>query len=168
MATVSEPATSLELFHPVIQEWFRSRFAGPTEPQERGWPHIVAGRHILIAAPTGRRKTLTAFLARSIDCSSFDVRAVPDETRVVYVSPLRALSNDMHRNLEQPLAEILRWPRRWDWMSLHSSRSADGDTTAFARAAIVTRPPHPGHDSRVAVSDADQSPKPKFFARSRP
>ena len=95
-------------FHPLIEQWFLSRFHGPTEPQEQGWPHIAAGEHTLIAAPTGSGKTLTAFLA-CIDRLLKRALAgeLRDEVSVVYVSPLRALSNDMHRNLEEPLAEIL-------------------------------------------------------------
>ncbi len=94
-------------FHPVIEAWFDSRFAHPTEAQTSGWPAIVAGEHTLIAAPTGSGKTLAAFLAcidrllkRSLEGT------LEAGVRVVYVSPLRALSNDMHRNLEVPLAEI--------------------------------------------------------------
>jgi ATP-dependent Lhr-like helicase len=99
---------SLAGFHPVIQRWFASRFAAPTEPQARGWPEIAAGRHTLIAAPTGSGKTLTAFLA-VIDRLFREAAEgrLADGMRVVYVSPLRALSNDMHRNLETPLAEIM-------------------------------------------------------------
>ena len=95
-------------FHPLIEQWFLSRFQGPTEPQEQGWPPIAAGEHTLIAAPTGSGKTLTAFLA-CIDRLLKRALAgeLRDEVSVVYVSPLRALSNDMHRNLEEPLAEIL-------------------------------------------------------------
>src|SRR5271163_2637583 len=94
-------------FHPIIAEWFRSRFSTPTDAQTQGWPAIAAGRHTLIAAPTGSGKTLAAFLA-SIDRLLVQSLAGPlaDEVRVVYVSPLRALSNDMHRNLEVPLFEI--------------------------------------------------------------
>jgi ATP-dependent Lhr-like helicase len=94
-------------FHPLIAEWFARRFAGPTEPQRRGWPAIAAGEHTLIAAPTGSGKTLTAFLA-VIDRLFREAEAgtLTDEIRVVYVSPLRALSNDMHRNLQTPLEEI--------------------------------------------------------------
>lgn len=144
LATAFEPATSLDLFHPVIRDWFRSRFDGPTEPQQQGWPQIAAGRDILIAAPTGSGKTLTAFLAaidRLFQASLRD--ELTDGIRVVYVSPLRALSNDMHRNLELPLAEIL---------ALAEERGIEtppvrvglrtGDTSASKRAALVRKPPH--------------------------
>ncbi|WP_440594397.1 DEAD/DEAH box helicase [Schlesneria sp.] len=137
-------ATSLSLFHPVIQEWFRSRFAGPTEPQEQGWPQIVAGRDILIAAPTGSGKTLTAFLA-AIDrlFQQAEQGCLGSEIRVVYISPLRALSNDMHRNLEQPLSEILALAEEMG-LEIPPVRVGlrTGDTTAAQRAAIVRRPPH--------------------------
>lgn len=144
MATVSEPASSLTLFHPVIQDWFRSRFAHATQPQEQGWPEIVAGHDILIAAPTGSGKTLTAFLA-AIDrlFQLAEQGSLSNEIRVVYVSPLRALSNDMHRNLEQPLAEILS---RADELGLEVPPIRvglrTGDTPASQRASLVKRPPH--------------------------
>src|SRR5579864_2029063 len=97
----------LSPFHPAVGGWFASRFGAPTEPQERAWPSILAGRNTLIAAPTGSGKTLAAFLA-AIDGLVREslTGALPDETRVVYVSPLKALSNDVQRNLEAPLAEI--------------------------------------------------------------
>src|SRR6476661_10401698 len=99
--------TALDAFHPVIRQWFLGRFSAPTEPQQQGWPPIAAGAHTLIAAPTGSGKTLTAFLAAIDRLLKEAIRGeLPDEIRVVYVSPLRALSNDMHRNLEVPLAEI--------------------------------------------------------------
>lgn len=144
MATDCQPTTSLELFHPVIQDWFRSRFAGPTEPQQQGWPHIVEGRHILIAAPTGSGKTLTAFLAAIDRLFQLSERGeLSDQIRVVYVSPLRALSNDMHRNLEQPLAEILALAAEMG-MEVPPIRVGlrTGDTPAHKRAAMVKRPPH--------------------------
>ena len=135
---------SLELFHPVVQEWFRSRFAGPTEPQVQGWPHIAAGRDILIAAPTGSGKTLTAFLA-AID-RLFQLAQRGDwanEIRVVYVSPLRALSNDMHRNLEVPLAEITALALSLG-LKVPPIRVGlrTGDTPPAKRAAMLKKPPH--------------------------
>src|SRR5436190_7944705 len=94
-------------FHPVVEAWFKQRFGEPTEPQRLGWPEISAGRHTLIAAPTGSGKTLAAFLV----CIDRLVRqgiagTLQDRTQVVYVSPLKALSNDIQRNLESPLQEI--------------------------------------------------------------
>src|SRR5436853_1912078 len=94
-------------FHPVISTWFAQRFGAPTDAQQQSWPAIARGEHALVAAPTGSGKTLAAFLA-SIDRllrQAVD-GTLPDETQVIYVSPLKALSNDIHRNLEQPLAEI--------------------------------------------------------------
>src|SRR5689334_18751950 len=93
-------------FHPIVDKWFQGRFGQPTEPQKQGWPEIAAGRHTLISAPTGSGKTLSAFLV----CIDQLVRqaaegTLTDETQVVYVSPLKALSNDIRRNLEGPLEE---------------------------------------------------------------
>ena len=135
---------SLDLFHPLIQRWFLGRFRAPTEPQDQGWPQIAAGRHTLIAAPTGSGKTLTAFLS-AID--GLLRRAVAGEledgVRVVYVSPLRALSNDMHRNLEVPLAEILELAAA-EGMHIPPIRAGlrTGDSTPAQRAALVRKPPH--------------------------
>lgn len=135
---------SLELFHPVIRSWFHSRFSAPTEPQQEGWPHIHAGRDVLIAAPTGSGKTLTAFLS-AIDrlYQQADAGDLRDEIRVVYVSPLRALSNDMHRNLQEPLDEILAMAEA-EGLAIPEIRVGlrTGDTKQSQRAAIVRRPPH--------------------------
>lgn len=134
----------LDRFHPVVQEWFRSRFAAETEPQRLAWGPIAEGRHTLIAAPTGSGKTLTAFLA-VIDRLFRQGLAgeLAEELRVVYVSPLRALSNDMHRNLEAPLAEILALAERVG-LSPPPLRVGlrTGDTKSHQRAAMVRRPPH--------------------------
>src|ERR1044071_7097017 len=94
--------------HPLVQEWFVKKFGTPTEPQEQGWPHILEGRTTLISAPTGSGKTLAAFLV----CIDELVRKalsgeLLDRTEVLYVSPLKALSNDIQKNLEIPLGEIL-------------------------------------------------------------
>src|SRR5918911_5712080 len=99
---------SLEWAHPIVREWFISRFGTPTEPQEQGWPPILAGRTTLISAPTGSGKTLAAFLA----CIDRLVRKslageLQDRTEVLYVSPLKALGNDIQKNLEGPLREIM-------------------------------------------------------------
>src|ERR1700689_4910008 len=97
----------LSVFDPLIEQWFAERFDSPTQPQILGWPEIAAAHDTLISAPTGSGKTLAAFLI----CLDRLVRAaragdLTDETQVVYVSPLKALSNDVRRNLETPLAEI--------------------------------------------------------------
>src|SRR5882672_5027245 len=94
----------LEWAHPLIREWFVGRFGTPTEPQEYGWPSIVDGKATLISAPTGSGKTLAAFLV----CIDALVRkalrgTLAEQTSVVYVSPLKALSNDIKKNLEEPL-----------------------------------------------------------------
>src|SRR6266851_9329906 len=95
------------LFHPAVAAWFAQSFAKPTPAQAQAWPAIHAGRHVLVAAPTGSGKTLAAFLA-AIDAlvrQGIEGR-LADETQVVYVSPLKALSNDIRRNLERPLSGI--------------------------------------------------------------
>jgi len=131
-------------FHPIIAQWFHSRFAAPTEPQQLGWPNIAAGENTLIAAPTGSGKTLAAFLA-CIDRLLKESLEQPleNEFRVVYVSPLRALSNDMHRNLEIPLAEITALAEA-EGLSLPPIRVGlrTGDTSPSQRASLVRRPPH--------------------------
>jgi ATP-dependent helicase Lhr and Lhr-like helicase len=139
-----ETNMSVQSFHPVIAEWFSRRFATPTEPQSLGWPSIREGRDTLIAAPTGSGKTLTAFLA-SLDrllrlALAGELR---DQTYVVYVSPLRALSNDIQRNLQGPLAEILEIARR-DHPDCPDIRALvrTGDTPAKERQRMVRRPPH--------------------------
>src|SRR5881296_2365245 len=131
-------------FHPAVARWFEARFREPTEPQRRAWPVIQAGRNALIAAPTGSGKTFAAFLA-AIDGllrQGLD-GALRDEMQVLYVSPLKALSNDVQKNLSEPLAEIraalagLGLPEV-DIRTLVRT----GDTPAPQRQAMVKRPPH--------------------------
>src|SRR5438045_9534441 len=94
-------------FQPVVARWFEEKFGSPTEPQTRGWPAIQSGAHTLIAAPTGSGKTLAAFFAELDQLFREGLAGeLKDETRVVYVSPLKALSNDIHKNLEEPLAGL--------------------------------------------------------------
>jgi ATP-dependent Lhr-like helicase len=131
-------------FHPAVARWFEDKFKSPTEPQARGWPAIQSGGHTLIAAPTGSGKTLAAFLA-SLDELFRDGLAgkLTDATRVVYVSPLKALSNDIHKNLEEPLAGIraaLRVSGHGDVELRADVRT--GDTPAAKRQAIAKKPPH--------------------------
>src|SRR5712691_1473809 len=108
-STAEQIAAPLAWAHPIVQEWFVRRFGTPTEPQEHGWPHILAGRDALISAPTGSGKTLAAFLA----CIDRLVRkaiagTLDDRTEVLYISPLKALGNDIQKNLDGPLAEIVQ------------------------------------------------------------
>src|SRR5947207_1314895 len=95
------------LFHPIVAEWFRQKFGEPTEAQRLGWPEIASGRNTLIAAPTGSGKTLAAFLSCIDRLFRQSISGELDTaTQIVYVSPLKALSNDIRRNLEVPLKEI--------------------------------------------------------------
>src|SRR5271165_1104456 len=134
----------LSAFDPLIRKWFAEHFASPTEPQVLGWREIAAGHDTLISAPTGSGKTLAAFLI----CLNRLVRAaraqaLPDQTQVVYVSPLKALSNDIHRNLELPLSQIAGLAKR-EVISFMPIRTAvrTGDTPARERAQMLRKPPH--------------------------
>src|SRR5262245_32219390 len=135
---------SLAWAHPLVAEWFVSRFGTPTEPQEQGWPHILAGRTTLISAPTGSGKTLAAFLA----CIDRLVRKalageLSDRTEVLYVSPLKALGNDIQKNLEIPLGEILALAgERGLLMPEIRTAVRTGDTLMPERRAMLKRPPH--------------------------
>src|SRR5690606_34016346 len=92
-------------FHPTVARWFAERLGQPSPPQVQGWPRIANGEHVLIAAPTGSGKTLAAFL-HALDRLLQQGPALRNELQVVYVSPLRALANDVQKNLQQPLAEL--------------------------------------------------------------
>src|ERR1051326_6051209 len=131
-------------FHPIIAEWFEQTFGSPSEPQQRGWPAIQSGAHTLIAAPTGSGKTLAAFLA-ALDQLFRDGLAgtLHNETRVVYVSPLKALSNDIHKNLEEPLAGIRAALLATDGCDVDVRAAVrTGDTPAAKRQALPRTPPH--------------------------
>jgi ATP-dependent helicase Lhr and Lhr-like helicase len=129
---------ALSAFHPAVQRWFSETLGEPTPAQREGWAAIRRGEHTLIAAPTGSGKTLAAFLS-AIDLLLANDGALPDETQVVYVSPLKALASDVQKNLERPLSEI----RVLD-PSLPRVRALvrTGDTRASARAAMTKTPPH--------------------------
>ena len=134
----------LDDFHPLLREWFQARAWTPTQPQIEGWPLIRAGRDVLISAPTGSGKTLAAFsicLDRLIEQASDG--ALPDQTLVVYVSPLKALTNDVRKNLEIPLGEIVELAEHTS-TPLAPIRTAvrTGDTTTAERARMLRKPPH--------------------------
>ncbi len=135
---------SLSGFHPAIERWFESRFREPTEPQHRAWPLIQAGRNALIAAPTGSGKTFAAFLAAidSLLRQGLD-GTLGDGTQVVYVSPLKALSNDVQKNLAEPLAEIRRTLEALCLPDVEiRTLVRTGDTPGAERQEMVRRPPH--------------------------
>ena len=135
---------SLQWAHPLVQQWFVRRFSTPTEPQEQGWPAILAGKPVLISAPTGSGKTLAAFLI----CIDGLIRKAIEgrlgcETEVVYISPLKALSNDIQNNLETPLREIQQLALERGYLC-PPVRSAvrTGDTPPAERRAMLKTPPH--------------------------
>ena len=136
--------TQLEYFHPAVRSWFLKQFPAPTEPQASAWPAIKRGEHTLIAAPTGSGKTLAAFLSAIDDLVGKAVDGkLADETHVVYVSPLKALSNDIQINLQEPLRGI---QQNLETMGIGGieirTLVRTGDTPAKDRTAMTKKPPH--------------------------
>ena len=138
------PEAALELLHPVVREWFTARYGAPSPPQRQGWPAIAAGENALLLAPTGSGKTLAAFLLcldrlwrQGLD------GALPAGVQVIYVSPLKALNNDIQRNLAEPLAGVAAHARAQGlaWPVLRTAVRS-GDTPQAERAAMLARPPH--------------------------
>src|SRR5712671_4291838 len=131
-------------FDPLVCEWFTKTFAAITEPQRLGWPEIQAGRDVLISAPTGSGKTLAAFLT-AIDSLVRQARVgeLPNHTQVLYVSPLKALSNDIHKNLDVPLAGMAELARS-QGIELAQIRTAvrTGDTPMAERQRMGREAPH--------------------------
>src|SRR5262244_486523 len=143
-ASVEQMDSSLKWAHPLVRDWFLARFNSPTEPQLLGWPLIATQRTTLISAPTGSGKTLAAFLV----CIDGLVRKaltgqLTDETEILYVSPLKALGNDIQKNLDAPLTEILQLAAERGLL-VPPIRTAvrTGDTLAHERRALLARPPH--------------------------
>src|SRR5438128_1823548 len=140
-------------FHPILRRWWETHFRDPgsarvlppTEAQLEGWRAIRAGSHTLIAAPTGSGKTLAAFLT-SIDQllrESLETGELPDEVRVVYVSPLTALSADIHKNLAEPRREMRRIAEEMGFPAVGVTAAVrSGDTPQAERAAMLRTPPH--------------------------
>src|SRR5581483_10118595 len=141
---MSSLPASLDWAHPLVRDWFVRKFGTPTDPQEQGWPHILAGHTTLISAPTGSGKTLAAFLA----CIDRLVRKaldgyLHDRTEVLYISPLKALGNDIQKNLEGPLGEILQMAgERGLLMPQIRTAVRTGDTMMHERRAMLKCPPH--------------------------
>ncbi|MGH7631047.1 MAG: DEAD/DEAH box helicase [Gemmatimonadales bacterium] len=131
-------------FHPVIARWFAERLGEPTSAQRRGWEAIRQGRNTLIAAPTGSGKTLAAFLIELDALLRESLEgSLPEEVRVVYVSPLKALSADIHRNLAEPRREIRRLAEEMGYGAPKITAAVrSGDTPAAERAAMLKSPPH--------------------------
>ena len=135
---------ALKWAHPLIREWFMQKLGLPTQPQQEGWPSILSNKTTLISAPTGSGKTLAAFLI-GID---YLVRKslegqLGDKTEVIYISPLKALSNDIHKNLAEPLIEIAALAKS-KGLKLDEIRVAvrTGDTLPRERQAMLKKPPH--------------------------
>jgi ATP-dependent Lhr-like helicase len=136
--------SALSPFHPIVQRWFEETLGDPSEPQVQGWPVIRSGRDVLIAAPTGSGKTLAAFLACLDDLFRASAKGeLADETQVLYISPLKALGNDVQKNLLQPL-EQLKQRAQAQGATLPEVRVMvrTGDTSPAERASMVKRPPH--------------------------
>src|SRR4051812_44353952 len=134
----------LREFHPLLRDWFAKRFGPPTEPQAKGWHAIASGHDALVSAPTGSGKTLAAFLITLDRLVRLAVRGeLADETHAIYVSPLKALSNDIQRNLETPLAEIsaLAEERGIPMLPIRTTLRT-GDTPAWERRQTLKQPPH--------------------------
>src|SRR3982751_553577 len=131
-------ARTLEAVHPAVGRWFAEKLGEPTPPQAQGWPLIREGKNVLIAAPTGSGKTLAAFLS-SIDALLRQGPYLPDQTQVLYISPLKALGNDVQKNLSLPLSEISATD---PFLPSVRVLVRTGDTSAKDRASMTKRPPH--------------------------
>src|SRR6266700_2986032 len=134
----------LARFHPVVRKWFKETFGAPSDPQRQGWPAIASGEHTLILAPTGTGKTLAAFLW---ELNELIVRGtkepLPNAVQILYISPLKALNNDIQRNLERPLTELReRFSAKNKKFPEIRVAVRTGDTPAAARARMLRKSPH--------------------------
>jgi ATP-dependent helicase Lhr and Lhr-like helicase len=140
------PIYTEQMFHPVVQHWLERKFGAPTPAQAQAWPLIASGKDVLVTAPTGSGKTLAAFLWALDRLVAEAIAAggtLPDRTSVLYVSPLKALSNDVRRNLEEPLGEIKALAAELGYAAPEVRTAVrTGDTTARERREATRRPPH--------------------------
>ena len=150
-------------FHPLIRDWFAERIGVPSPPQVKGWPAIASGEHTLILAPTGTGKTLTAFLWE-LNNLIVDGSASPlaNAVHILYISPLKALNNDIQRNLERPLSELKeRFAEASEPFPDIRVAVRTGDTPQSARARMIRKsPPYFHHDAGVAAHNADHRARP--------
>src|SRR4030095_9363859 len=135
---------SLSAFHPAVARWFQERLGEPTPVQTKGWEAIRRGEDTLITAPTGSGKTLAAFLIELDELLRESLTGgLPDETRVVYVSPLKALSADIHKNLAEPRREIRRLAEEMGYPPVRITAAVrSGDTPQSERAGMLKKPPN--------------------------
>src|SRR5687767_13872630 len=138
------PKMSFQRFHPAVQQWFTTELGEPTTAELRGWDSIGQGRHTLIAAPTGSGKTLAAFLTALDDLTKEGLNgSLPDAVRVLYISPLKALSADIHKNLAEPRRGIRQIAEATGLDAPRITAAVrTGDTTQSERAAMLRTPPH--------------------------
>src|SRR5947209_5223493 len=144
MARAVRRTSPLGRFHPTVRKWFKETLGDPSDPQREGWPAIASGAHTLILAPTGTGKTLAAFLWELNELITRGTKEpLPNVVHLLYISPLKALNNDIQRNLERPLSELRERFRLAD-RELPEIRVAvrTGDTPASARARMLRRSPH--------------------------
>ena len=135
-----QKASSLADFHPLLQQWFHNRYSEPTQVQHTSWPSIRQGKHVLISAPTGCGKTLTAFLSALDDFAQGEL--LTGTTRVLYISPLKALNNDIRENLLQPLSELKEFFTQEGEEFPHISvQVRSGDTSSSERQRMLRKPP---------------------------
>lgn len=137
-------SNNLDWAHPLVRDWFINQFASPTEPQKQGWPKILAGKTTLISAPTGSGKTFAAFLVCIDDLIRQSLAGnLPPKTQVLYISPLKALTNDIQKNLLDPLQAIQELAQKRGFhMDEIQVAVRTGDTLANARQAMLKKPPH--------------------------
>jgi ATP-dependent Lhr-like helicase len=141
---VRRSTSVLARFHPLVRQWFKGTFGNPSDPQGKGWPAIASGAHTLILAPTGTGKTLAAFLWELNELIVRGIEApLPNAVHLLYISPLKALNNDIQRNLDQPLAELReRFAAAGKEFPEIRVAVRTGDTPASARARMLRKSPH--------------------------